>query len=151
MPWIPELFSAPVLARLEEKWQRERLDAVPYYDGLMSGEHDALIGAFAGEPVLHDPLHGRVRGARSVRHCSPSGSRVGVSQPLTSDSRVPSTEAGPELAVALTGDSGRPVVCPPIGASRASLPLWHAGRRLRTGAPSHAASARDRRRAEDAR
>ncbi len=30
MPWIPELFSAPVLARLEEKWQRERLDAVPY-------------------------------------------------------------------------------------------------------------------------
>ena len=47
MPWIPELFSAPGLARLEEKWQRERLDAVPYYDGLMSGEHDALIGSFA--------------------------------------------------------------------------------------------------------
>jgi hypothetical protein len=66
MPWIPELFSAPVLARLEEKWQRERLDAVPYYDGLMSGEHDALIGSFAGEPVLHDPLHGRVRGAREL-------------------------------------------------------------------------------------
>jgi hypothetical protein len=66
VPWGPELFSAPVLARLEEKWQRERLDAVPYYDGLMSGEHDALIGSFAGEPVLHDPLHGRVRGAREL-------------------------------------------------------------------------------------
>ena len=66
MPWSPELFSAPVLARLEEKWQRERLDAVPYYDGLMSEEHAALIGSFAGEPVLHDPLHGRVRGAREL-------------------------------------------------------------------------------------
>jgi SnoaL-like domain len=54
MPWIPELFSAPVLERLEEKWQRERLDAVPYYDRLMSGERDALIGSFAGEQVLHD-------------------------------------------------------------------------------------------------
>jgi hypothetical protein len=29
MPWLPELFSAPVLERLQEKWQRERLDAVP--------------------------------------------------------------------------------------------------------------------------
>jgi hypothetical protein len=36
MPWIPELFSAPVVERLQEKWQRERLEAVPYYDGLMS-------------------------------------------------------------------------------------------------------------------
>ena len=41
MPWLPELFSAPVLAQLQEKWERERLEAVPYYDGLMSGEHDA--------------------------------------------------------------------------------------------------------------
>jgi SnoaL-like domain len=63
MPWVPELFSAPVLERLEEKWERERLEAVPYYDGLMAGEHEALIRSFAGEPVLHDPLHGRVLGA----------------------------------------------------------------------------------------
>jgi SnoaL-like domain len=62
MPWIPELFSAPVLARLEEKWELERLDAVPYYAGLMSGEHKALIRSFAGEPVLHDPRRGRVIG-----------------------------------------------------------------------------------------
>jgi hypothetical protein len=65
MPWIPELFSAPVVERLQEKWQRERLEAVPYYDGLMSREHDALIKSFAGEPVLHDPLHGRVKGVRA--------------------------------------------------------------------------------------
>jgi hypothetical protein len=43
MPWIPELFSEPVLERLREKWERERLEAVPYYDGLMAGERDALI------------------------------------------------------------------------------------------------------------
>ena len=65
MPWIPELFSEPVLERLREKWERERLEAVPYYDGLMSGEHDALIRSFAGEPVLHDPLHGRIKGVRA--------------------------------------------------------------------------------------
>jgi hypothetical protein len=65
MPWVPELFSTPVLERLQEKWERERLDAVPYYDGLMSGEHHALVGSFAGEPVLHDPMRGRVKGVRA--------------------------------------------------------------------------------------
>ena len=65
MPWLPELFSAPVLAQLQEKWEREQLEAVPYYDGLMSGEHDALISSFAGEPVLHDPLNGRIKGVRA--------------------------------------------------------------------------------------
>jgi hypothetical protein len=65
MPWLPELFSEPVLEALREKWEQDRLEAVPYYDGLMSGEHEALIRSFAGEPVLHDPLHGRVKGARA--------------------------------------------------------------------------------------
>ena len=65
MPWIPELFSEPVLERLREKWELERLDAVPYYDGLMAGEQEALISSFAGEPVLHDPLRGRIKGVRA--------------------------------------------------------------------------------------
>jgi hypothetical protein len=65
MPWIPELFSAPVLERLQEKWERERLESVPYYDGLMSGEHDALIRSFGGQPVLHDPMRGRIIGVRA--------------------------------------------------------------------------------------
>jgi hypothetical protein len=42
MPWLPELFSAPVLERAREKWELERLDAVPYYVGLMSGSTVAL-------------------------------------------------------------------------------------------------------------
>jgi hypothetical protein len=65
MPWLPELFSAPALARLEEKWELERLDMVPYYAGLMSGEHEALIRSFGGEPVLHEPRRGRIIGVRA--------------------------------------------------------------------------------------
>jgi SnoaL-like domain len=64
MPWVPELFSAPVLQRLEEKWQHE-LVTVPFFDGLMAGEFDALVGSFAGEPELHHPVRGRIRGARA--------------------------------------------------------------------------------------
>ena len=65
MPWIPELFSASVRERLERKWELERLDLVPYYDGLMSGEHAALTRSFAGEPVLRDPRRGRVIGVQA--------------------------------------------------------------------------------------
>jgi hypothetical protein len=62
---VPELFSWPVFERLEERWQRERLEAVPYFDGLMAAEHDALVKSFAGEPEVHDPVRGRIKGARA--------------------------------------------------------------------------------------
>jgi hypothetical protein len=64
VPWAPELFSAPVLERLQEKWQRE-LVTVPFFDGVMTGELDALVGSFAGEPELHHPVRGRIRGTRA--------------------------------------------------------------------------------------
>jgi hypothetical protein len=64
MPWTPELFSAPVLEQLEEKWRQE-LVTVPFFDGLLAGEFDALIGSFAGEPQVHHPVRGRIRGARA--------------------------------------------------------------------------------------
>jgi hypothetical protein len=64
MPWWPDLFSAPVLARVEEKWQRE-LATVPFFDGLLAGDFDALVGSFAGEPQLHHPVRGRIRGVRA--------------------------------------------------------------------------------------
>ena len=64
MPWAPELFSAPVLQRVAEKWGRE-LVTVPFFDGLLAEEFDALVGSFAGEPELHHPLRGRIRGARA--------------------------------------------------------------------------------------
>jgi hypothetical protein len=64
MPWLPELFSAPALARLQEKAQHE-LVTVPFFDGLMEGEPDALVKSFAGVPELHHPVRGRIRGARA--------------------------------------------------------------------------------------
>jgi hypothetical protein len=64
MPWAPELFSAPALARLEEK-RRHELGPVRYFDGLMAGELDPLIRSFAGEPELHHPVRGRIKGARA--------------------------------------------------------------------------------------
>jgi len=64
VPWAPELFSAPIVARLEEEWQA-KLITVPYFAGLLTGESDALIGSFNGEPELHDPVRGRVKGARA--------------------------------------------------------------------------------------
>jgi hypothetical protein len=62
MPFAPELFSAPVLARFEER-RRARLAGIPFFDGLVSGEIDALIGSFAGEPEVHQPVRGRIKGA----------------------------------------------------------------------------------------
>ena len=66
MPWFPDLFSAPVLDRI----RRDAADAraaepVPYFDGIQSGETDALVGSFAYEPELHHPVRGRVRGRRA--------------------------------------------------------------------------------------
>jgi limonene-1,2-epoxide hydrolase len=62
MPFIPELFSFPALTRIEER-RHARLTGVPFFDGLMTGELDALIGSFAGEPEVHQPVRGRIKGA----------------------------------------------------------------------------------------
>jgi SnoaL-like domain len=65
MPWVPELFSAPVLTRWLARRRRDRLVAVPYFDGLMAGELDALVESFAGEPELYHPVRGRIKGTRA--------------------------------------------------------------------------------------
>jgi hypothetical protein len=63
MPWFPDLFSAPVLERIRSQAADARAAAsVPYFAGVTSGEPDALIGSFAGEPELHHPFRGRVKG-----------------------------------------------------------------------------------------
>src|SRR3954453_17690793 len=61
MPWAPELFSAPILEQVEEKWGPD-FGTVPFFDGLLAGERDALVGSFAGEPQLHHPVRGRIKG-----------------------------------------------------------------------------------------
>jgi hypothetical protein len=67
MPWTPELFSGPALERI---FNRAAADAraaapVPYFAGVTSGETEALVQSFAGEPELHHPVRGRVRGRRA--------------------------------------------------------------------------------------
>jgi hypothetical protein len=65
VPWVPELFSAPALAQLKDRLRREELEIVPYFAGLLTGETDALIQSFAGEPEVHYPVRGRVKGERA--------------------------------------------------------------------------------------
>ena len=65
MPWIPELFSAPVLERWLEQRQTQRVVDVPFFDGIVAGEVDALVGSFTGEPELHHPVRGRIKGRRA--------------------------------------------------------------------------------------
>jgi SnoaL-like domain len=64
MPWVPELFSAPVL----EGWlakRRKPVRRMPYFEGLLTGELDPLVQSFAGEPELHHPVRGRIKGRRA--------------------------------------------------------------------------------------
>src|SRR5262249_59121811 len=65
MPWIPELFSAPVLEDVLARRREERLVAVPFMDGLLAGEPEALVASFAGEPEVHHPVRGRIKGRRA--------------------------------------------------------------------------------------
>jgi hypothetical protein len=62
MPWIPELFSAPVLEQIRSRAAADARAAapVPYFAGVRSGETDALVRSFDGEPELHHPIRGRV-------------------------------------------------------------------------------------------
>ena len=69
MPWMPESFAAPTAeARYARVEAAHTNDAVPFYEGIMADEPDALIRSFAGQPVLDDPRVGRVEGARGLRN-----------------------------------------------------------------------------------
>ncbi len=68
MPWMPEVFTAPIAdARRAEGEAMHTNDAVPYYEGIMANEPDALIRSFAGEPRVNDPRVGYVEGRRELR------------------------------------------------------------------------------------
>ena len=64
MPWLPEHFTARFLADQRSSRGRE-LEAVPFFEGILSGERRALSASFAGIPEIHDPIRGRVKGARA--------------------------------------------------------------------------------------
>jgi hypothetical protein len=67
MPWMPENFSSPIAEARSHRESESANDAIPYYEGIMAGEPEALVRSFAGEPVLDDPRVGYVEGARRLR------------------------------------------------------------------------------------
>src|SRR5215213_3561125 len=70
MPWMPEVFTAPIAAarRAQEEEDTSANDAVPYYEGILADEPDALVRSFAArQPVLDDPRVGYVEGTRELR------------------------------------------------------------------------------------
>jgi hypothetical protein len=109
MPFIPELFSAPALARIEER-RRARVEGVTFFDGLISGEIDALAGSFAGEPEVHQPVSGRIRGAsafaRFVGYTTGWMDESGVSVEDVDSIRTPSRGVE-EFVLHVAGDGGR--------------------------------------------
>src|ERR671917_187312 len=70
MPWMPEVFTAPIAAarRAQEAEATSTNDAVPYYEGILADEPEALVSSFAArQPVLDDPRVGYVEGTRELR------------------------------------------------------------------------------------
>jgi hypothetical protein len=68
MPWMPEVFTAPIAQALRGPQAASANDAVAYYEGIMADEPDALVRSFAAQqPVLDDPRVGYVEGARGLR------------------------------------------------------------------------------------
>src|SRR5918998_6744061 len=70
MPWMPEVFSHPLAAarRAQDEEAKSTNDAVPYFEGILANEPDALVRSFAArQPVLDDPRVGYVEGARALR------------------------------------------------------------------------------------
>jgi hypothetical protein len=65
MPWIPEQFTAPAAEHLKEEARRRRQTAVPYFEGLLTGDIQALVQSFVAEPEVHHPTRGRVKGTRA--------------------------------------------------------------------------------------
>ena len=63
MPWMPEVFTAPIAGARRAEDTGSTNDALPYYEGILAEEPEALIRSFAKQqPVLDDPRLGHVEG-----------------------------------------------------------------------------------------
>jgi hypothetical protein len=112
MPWLPELFSGPALERI---FDRAAADArasapVPYFAGVTSGEPEALVQSFAGEPELHHPIRGRVKGRRAFeRFVTATNAWLTAQNAVAGDvQRIITPRRGiEETVLTLDGDQGR--------------------------------------------
>ena len=71
------------------------LASVPYFVGLMAGEPDALVESFAGEPQLHQPVRGRIKGVRAFR------AFVAETNEWLAQRKPPSSGGAPGLVICL--------------------------------------------------
>ena len=110
MPWSPETFSAAALARVEERHRRERLVLIPFFLGLMTGELDPIVQSFAGEPEVHHPVRGRIRGAAAFeRYAHDANAWLSARDAAIEDVGFILTPARriEEIVLHLDGDEGR--------------------------------------------
>src|ERR671932_906993 len=66
MPWMPEVFTAPIAeARRAEDATRTN-EAIAHNGGILAEEPAALVRSFAGQPRINDPRVGYVEGVREL-------------------------------------------------------------------------------------
>lgn len=110
MPWDTQIFSAKFLSDVALAQETDTVGAVPYFDGLLSDDPDALVRSFAGEPQLHHPSQGRVKGAaaftRYVRQTAADlKARNAQVEPV--DLIVTESRSIEEVVLSYDGDDGR--------------------------------------------
>jgi hypothetical protein len=66
MTWMPEVFTVPIAEARREQDAASANDTVPYYEGIMANQPEALVRSFAGEPRVNDPRVGHVEGTREL-------------------------------------------------------------------------------------
>ena len=83
---------------------------MPFYDGLLSGEIDALVGSFAGVPEVHHPVRGRIKGEPAFRrYVAETIARLAERNVEVEDVNVASGGARgvEEVVLHVDGDGGR--------------------------------------------
>ena len=67
MPWMPEVFTAPIAEARRAEGEAPYNDAIAYYEGILAGQPDALVRSFARQPRINDTRVGYVEGVRQLR------------------------------------------------------------------------------------
>jgi hypothetical protein len=67
MPWMPEVFTAPIAEARHAEDATRTNDAIASYEGILTEEPDALVRSFAGQPRINDPRVGHVDGVSELR------------------------------------------------------------------------------------
>jgi ketosteroid isomerase-like protein len=86
------------------------VEIVPFFAGLAAREPDALVRSFAGEPELHHPIRGRVRGVGAFeRFAAEMSAWLAERNVALGDARylITARRGIEEVVVALDGKDGR--------------------------------------------